>query len=61
MITNQRKEESITLITKSLVKQHDDGDKNSLFVRFGELCLLIEHLEQEVVSLNSVLNIIMEE
>jgi hypothetical protein len=40
-----RSEESIQLLRKHLVRLHDDGDDNSLFVRFGELLRRIEELE----------------
>jgi hypothetical protein len=40
-----RSEESIKLLREHLVSLHDDGDDDSLFVRFGELLRRIEELE----------------
>ena len=34
----ERNNESYRLIRKHLVKEHTDGDTESLFVRFEELC-----------------------
>jgi hypothetical protein len=45
-----RSEESIKLLNEFLVKFHDDGDRDSLSVRFGELQQRIESLECDLVG-----------
>jgi hypothetical protein len=42
---HRRSEESIRLIREHLVHHHDDGDNDSLFVRFNEILQRVESLE----------------
>jgi len=59
-LTEERANQSENLISRYLVKCHTDKDENSLFVRFSELMIDREELQQEIRSLNSVLRIISE-
>ena len=51
MISKERKEESYKLISQHLVKSHDDGDVNSLFVRFSEIMDYVERYEMRMDNL----------
>jgi len=44
-LTKERLKESYDLISKHLVKSHDDKDENSLFVRFSEIIGELEYLK----------------
>ncbi len=48
MLTKERMAESVELIAKYLVKQHDDGDINSLYVRFHEITNSYEELTDTI-------------
>ena len=47
--------ESSELIREHLVKLHDDGDDNSLFVRFNQILQHVENLTQEIKMLQRLL------
>jgi hypothetical protein len=47
--------ESKGLISNFLIKYHTDKDANSLFVKFSEICLYIERLEEENRSLEAII------
>lgn len=51
-MNDSRMAESRELIKMRLVKEHDDGDTNSLFVRFIELMLEMDRRSCEIESNN---------
>jgi len=57
-LSESRITESRDLIRKHLVKSHKDKDGDSMFVRFGELSIHLEELQQEVDSYNRALKAI---
>ena len=50
MISKKRIEESRQLLRKHLVTLHDDGDENSLYVRFSEI---MHHIEDQDMRIQS--------
>ena len=51
MIDKERIKESMAMISEHLIKDHDDGDENSLWCRFSEIAQEMErvNIEKEVV------------